>query len=397
MKRRTLDQMIETMKGVTAPPTFVPRLSRPRAATSRRVSRGLVVAGAAGIALALVFVRPAPAVAGGWSAAQEATRATRYVHSKFYEGDKLGIESWTALGGRSALVQYTNSVLTGEIRSDGKRVYRVFDFIATRGSTNVAINARTSGVVRDLSGRRSRGDQGPDSVEALLKRGKGRRMDPGLGGEGNWFEVDVPIGKVRGRDYAFHYQVRVGADGRLAERRLAGGTLRETFDYPASIPERTFEPRPQALKVPVIDIDATRREMERRIRAGSGERRGVDLRVALLDKEGTLFVFWTGPGVGEGTRGDVRLPGVRAKAARGIWAELAQFKSPARRGAAPGIGRSMPGRAIVPLERIGERIAVAIPGRGGEAVFRDVPVIRVDEIRYERKILGYEPVATVRP
>ena len=49
----------------------------------------------------------------------------------------------------------------------------------------------------------------------------------------------------------------------------------------------------------------------------------------------------------------------------------------------------MPGRAIVPLVKISPRISVAIPGKSGEAIFRDVPILRVTDLRYSRDVLGY--------
>ena len=389
-RKRDLDQMIETMKGVRAPATFAPTLS-PRRRSRRSAWRapGLALAAALGVSAGVVFLRPAPAEARGWASVQSATREARLVHERTYDGGHLRTERWIAPGGLASLSYSDAGKVLGEDRSDRRRTYSFFDFIGTRGSVNVAANARAQGTVEAVRARRGGDFESlDDRIARILKEGEGERMAKPPTPEGTWYRVTVGFpGSKRGMSLPF--VVGVGKDGRVAEVRSGYGTsLRTVYDYPVTIPPATFAPRPQARIVPVVDLDAIRREIPRRIAARPETRRGIALRLAILDKEGTLFVFWTGPGIGT-SGGDVRLPGVKAALAKGLWSYLAQYKSPAKRGNAPGLGSPLPGRAIVPLEKIGDRITVAIPGAGGEAVFRNVPVLRVDDIRYLRGLLGY--------
>ena len=392
--KRDLDEMIRTMRGVKAPVGFAPTLAA-RRGTGVRLLRPALAAGVLILAGGLAL-RPAPAEARGWASAVSATRAAAYRHETNTGGGSTSSESWSGPGVYVGIGR-VNGKIYSESRSDGRRIYDLFDFSLFRGSNNLAANALIAGTVRDLV-RRTRltyDEGGRASIEEVLKTPDAKKIAPPAvePGEGQWYEVPLNYGTLRGRRVIIPHLARVGTDGRLAESRYvlqaSPGFVRTLYNYPATLPEGFFEPRPQARAVPVIDFEATRAEMARRMAAGYGTVRGVTLRLVLIDKEGTLFAFWTGPGVVAGSGRDVRLPGVRTGPAKGLWSYPAQTKSPAKRGVAPVIGKPLSGRGIVPLQRIGSTVTIAVPGVGAQAVFRGVPVLRVDEVRPLRGILGY--------
>ncbi len=372
--------------------------SRPAPRPRSRRALSLVAAGGAATVAALAFVlRPQPALARGltWAQIAKATAGAGPRHGvtteprgvfrtefwrdgrRYARVDEIRIPAGRRRDGRPHPAEF----LYFEYRTDG---VRAFNLEFGGEPTPKRPNARRRGTLS--TGWTSDRDTGHDFPGGMIA------LDDLVASKKATILGERPVGDRR--EVRIHFTdpflgrrpsdatLVVDARGRIVEARgISGGVTR--YDYPASLPGRVFEPRPQVLPAEVVDRKATRARVAAGVAKGLGTDRGVTLRAVLLDASGDLYVASSGAVPPASSPRRVRVVGVPTSWPSGLRPFTVRATPPGLAG-----GLRLRGAAVTPLRAIGERISLRVPAARGEAAFRDVPVTRVVSFSDYRVELG---------
>ena len=405
------DKNLETMTHILrahAPSPSLLRNSERTALGALRPSRAPRLLLATGTLAALVgaalSLRPQPAAAKGltWTQIARATADAGVRHgveteprgfsrtefwtdgTKWAEVHTLTVKEGTMLDGRrrkaeQAVIEYRNNGVrgfSGTFGSDGGPTPER----PNRSNVGYIATIRTPRVWRD-EGHLYPG--GRDSLAVLLAEKDARVLDEKrIGGRR---EV-----RVRLDDPLANRGVRTGTivvdeKGRVVEARGFGlfpGTV-SRYDYPASVPQSVFEPRPQIFPAIAVDFPKMRESVARGVARGLGTDRGITLRAVLLDCVGSLYVLYSGAVPPGSLPRSVGVVGVPCSKPYGMKTFVAGAPKPA---VVDGV--RLGGMAVTPLRKIGSRVTLRVPAARGEAVFRDVPVQRCVWVADLRDELG---------
>jgi hypothetical protein len=167
------------------------------------------------------------------------------------------------------------------------------------------------------------------------------------------------------------------------------GKVVTNMDYPASIADEVFEPRPHVLQaVEVHDLDRERETIVSHLKSGIASRDGVTLRLVLLDEGGSLWAIWTGAPVDGQLTHPFRVDGLRSRAGFGLRGLTSNWKTDKRSVASPVTGGRLDGMARPLLDKIGDRVSLDIYKAGKYFTFKDIPVMRIASLYDFEKELG---------
>ena len=321
-------------------------------------------------ALSLVVFYPRAKSGSAWAQTLAATLAAPASHSVSRSvNGKKGMEEWRSGVKRAHVLYFRDGKPGMEWRDDGRQLYNFGAMFADPASSNsrqwglLSKSYGTAGILYELP---------YGSPETILK-------SPGI--------------EVLGHDAATadrpeRYRLRVpGAFRQMPKRTLtaeldASGRIHRlqwknhkestTIEYPERLPSSVFEPHPQAIPgVDVIDIVAQKKTVERDLRRGLGKQGPITLRLAMMDGDGTMWVFWTGAPPDMKMSHPVRIPGVRSTR----YATKAAFASDGKLGAYEKMvpnasGERLGGMAFTPQTKVGPKVDLDVPYPGGVARFR---------------------------
>ncbi len=159
-----------------------------------------------------------------------------------------------------------------------------------------------------------------------------------------------------------------------------------TYDYPNSVDESLFEPKPQVMKdLHVYDIQKISSDVNRGIDNGLGTSKGVTLRLVAKDSMGAIWALWTGSAVSSKTlqQTPFTVEGVKL----GIAFGPAKFVQKPGNGENPfevtKDGKRIYGMGRIALSKVGDFADISIPApNGGKAVFKHIPVISLGSPSY---------------
>lgn len=168
----------------------------------------------------------------------------------------------------------------------------------------------------------------------------------------------------------------------LIRRIVFGNGLETRFEYPSSIPSEVFKPEPQIAKgVKLYDVDKIWPAVQRQMKGGMGSDKGVTLRLVAIDGDGALWVLWTGHLPDGRLSHPIRIPGLRAGQPFAPRRLTSSFKGSKQVSTLVISGQRLGGMSVVPEVPVGERLEkLVIPTPSGEAVFRNVSVLRISSI-----------------
>lgn len=159
-----------------------------------------------------------------------------------------------------------------------------------------------------------------------------------------------------------------------------------TYDYPNSVDESLFEPKPQVVKgLHVYDIQEISNDVNRRLDHGLGTSKGVTLRLVAKDSMGAVWALWTGSAVNSKTMQQTpfTIDGVKL----GISFGPAKFVQKPGKDENPfeltKDGQRIYGMGRIGLGKVGDFVNISIPApNGAKAVFKHVPVISLGSPSY---------------
>lgn len=360
-----------------------------RPAPRRSLARPLALTmTATAVALALVFAPRSPR-GSAWAQTLASSFDAVTSHSVSYEtGGKVGMEEWREGRKRAHVLYNRKGTPMMEWRDNGEHFYNY----AGDMFTSDAPNARRWGAVYRSVRPGMMYEVPYGSPEELLKQ-------PGVevlahreakDGKPESYAIRVPGLEPNMIKQPATVEVR---DGRIVRIRWSTLGNEVKIDYPASIPDGVFDPRPQTIRgVDVYDLEKTGTALKQTLRKGLGKSGPVTLRAVLMTGPGELWAFWTGALPDPGLKRPFSIPGVPC--GKPFTTKLftkAWEKSPTINGLPkPVSGERLGGMARVPSQRLGSTVNLDIPYKGGVAHFRNVPITRIGIIQHVDDVLGVE-------
>ncbi|HWD39571.1 MAG TPA: hypothetical protein VG944_12030, partial [Fimbriimonas sp.] len=225
-------------------------------------------------------------------------------------------------------------------------------------------------------------DEDPQTIDFLLKGRAAKQLGVVRHGDLDRYFV---------LSYGTKITVDVDPKTRHIESILTPGGDRIQYDYPERIDPAIFVPRPQLVPgVKVFDFELDRARQAALVKRGIARKGDTVLRSVILDRYGCLWVFWTGY-VPDGrlTKG-YSVPGMPLGPASepGYFTTSWNKHWPNRRYMVD--GRQLVGMNRAPKQKIGTRITVKVPTKGGYVTFQNVPVQRI--LEYTEVLPAYEKV-----
>ena len=271
--------------------SLLPEKGRGGAPARRRLARPLTITMITA-ALAVVVFTPRTHAGAAWAQTLAATLDAPAIHSvELLPDGRKGLEEWRS-GAKRAHVLYTRDGKPAmEWRDDGKKTYNYAAMFTDPKSPN----SRRWGMVSKSFGRDFFHEMPYGSAERILKT-------PGV-------EVVAHEEPAQGRPETYRLRIpaplfespkllivaELDAEGRVDRLTRPGEPGEQRIDYPASIPDSVFAPRPHAISgVDVYDLQELGRTIQRTLRKGLGKQGPITLRLVTLDGYGTLWAFWTG-------------------------------------------------------------------------------------------------------
>jgi len=261
-----------------------------------------------------------------------------------------------------------------EYRNDGKRMF----FYSTMDGGKNAPNAERAGAIRTLPRRMERfRNMGSNPIDQYLKTTKSDVISQK--------EEQTPEGSQT------VYRIRRNAYGNLAStvfaetdtgriRRIVEQSGAQTLiDYPDDIPEETLAvDKPFTKGIKVYDSDERRALIAKIMKTGLGDNNGISLKLAAIDKYGTIWLYWTGWLPDGAMTRSVRLPGVPFDGPYGSKQYTTSFKPKNKNQYLKLGGKRLAAMAVNPKVVVGDHLkVVVIPATHGTATFRNVPLIRI--------------------
>ncbi|MBS1700813.1 MAG: hypothetical protein JST12_04065 [Armatimonadetes bacterium] len=335
--------------------------------------------GAVGLVAGVVLVVAYPRLTAGsaWAQAVESSTGARIIH--VVDRDPKGrifMDEWQQ-GSKVARTLYgTDGKLFSEWRTDGHALYNFFDF---RSDHNGNPNSRVYGHIShyddpNMMPKTSLGSRLEDLL--ALRNGKVMSQKPATTklGEGTLYEVkETYPGSITST-----YFVTVDKKSGLVVEMSGGvGKTVASYDYPDTVDESIFEPRPQTkTDLEVYDIQLQSKQIQETMARGLGKSKGVTLRLAALDSGGNLWVLWTGSPVSGRIERGFSIAGAKVGWPYG----LSKFTTKADASSREMVdGQQLFGMARSVDTKIGDRVDLRVPAKSGYAEFHDVPVMRIGQ------------------
>ena len=338
--------------------------------------------GLVGIAASVaIFIAWPRATAGRtWAQALQSSIKATIVHASSRDSEgKVRFERWVSDRRITAISYNANGKLTGEMRSNGAKVFSYYSNIGAPERVGKNVNAHRFGMVhKDNILRPKSGGGFEGKLDQFLKLNGCEVL--------NQKPVTLPSGP------AIRYEVRekrgqtehelVDVDdstGVIVQLTETMSGYKTAFDYPKDIDDSIFEPKPKIVK-DCIPIDWL--EMEDRVRRtvenGIASANGVTLRLVALDSRGDIWAAWTGKNVTEEVKHPFTVTGIQLGK---------PFLLPQVSNGGPHYkygpevmqnGERLYGMAREAISKVGDTVDISVPTkRGGFVKFKSVPILRV--------------------
>lgn len=379
------EQAREALFRTIPPPIDVtPPLTLPtRRGLARPLTAMLIVT-----SLAFVVLMPRTTAGSAWAQTLTQSFDSVPIHSvSRMANGKVGYEQWRSGRKRAHVLYDRNGKALMEQSDNGQWLYNSASsmFIDPKRP-----NARLWGTVSRSIGPNFLGSEIQyGSPEALLKQ-RGVEVvnhEPAENGKPEAYRLRIPMPYREAKEERL---AEIGNDGRIRRLTYPNGRGGVDIEYPESIPDAVFEPRPHAIPVPDVFTGKDYETIQRDLRQGLGKRGPVTLRSVIVTGDGDLWVFWTGA-LPDGKASlpfsinSVKCgPAFTNKIFTTAWRESPKMNGVPVETKGPRLG----GMGRTPFTKLGPTIDLEIPYPGGTARFRKVRYRRVGLIQNVSDILG---------
>jgi hypothetical protein len=139
--------------------------------------------------------------------------------------------------------------------------------------------------------------------------------------------------------------------------------------------------KPLVKGVTIYDAEQERKAIAAVMKKGLGDDKGISLKLAALDRYGSLTFMWTGWLPDGKMSKPIRLTGIPCSAPFGSKMYTTSWKATNKTKPPMLNGRRMGAMGVTPKVKIGDTIKeLIVPGPHGNAVFRNVPVLRIGSL-----------------
>lgn len=366
-------------------------LDAPVVSTPRRRSAlpRLVALTAAGGLLAVVLWPRTEGAAWAQVAAKLGNDAPTHIVGRNREG-AVQFEQWRDDLRFASMIKGSTGKVMYESRTDGERRFTYVRMPATKPLSPNRLEAATLKAETHSDAAFARRFMGEFfTLAAQLKqpgvKAKGPRRVTTPNGERDRYELTID---KKWDSWGTVIDVEPGS-GRVTRILDPKSGYTHEIGYSTAIPKGVFAPRASYSQPDTTYVVPDQEKVvESRLRSGLGQKEGIVLRLALLDRNGSLWLFWTGAAPDGRMSRPFRVPGVRLGPAYGPSAFTTTRKGLPPAHPSPVTGTWLDGMSRATLDRIGSEISVEVPGKAGYVRFDHVPVLRVADMYDFGKELG---------
>jgi len=337
--------------------------------------RPRVLIGAALVGACLIAFWPHGNEGVAWAQSQASTAGAARTHQLwFFPNGKPGGESWTDGTRRAGYTLDRDGTVEIEYRNDGKRSF----FYSTNHYAKRAANAEDAAAIttNHLMPRNFRG-MGP--IDEFLKLQQAKVLSQK--------EEQTPDGsrtiyEVKTYETGRHTCTVIAETdtGRIREISQFDGS-KTLIDYPDHIPSELLDvDKPKAEGVKIYDAEVEKRQVATMMKRGFGTVKGISLKMAVIDRYGTIWFLWTGWLPDGAMSRPVVLTGIPCERPAGPKEYTSSYKPKSKdKPRYPMMnGVRMGGMALTPRIKVGNVLKeVVIPGPHGKAVFHNIPLLRI--------------------